>query len=779
MAPFRIYTPFAQPIDRLARQPLAIASGFWYFCQNCTQTVLEPFDMMRNLLLLLLLLGAVTARTEAAPRWVENRGQILDTRGDVRPELTHSLDLGWAQVYVSPQGLHYVLRKAEGETTERLLRVDVQFEGANPAPRVHAEQPAKEELRYYIGQQYIAAGTFGRIVYTELYPGIDLVLYAHEANGQPALKYDFVVQPGADARQIQLRYRGIGGGSLSREGNLVVQTALGSWQEDAPISWYEAGGQREPVVSRYEWRNGQLRYVLEGQAQGRRLIIDPVTRAFASNYGGGSSDRILATAIDNAGTVTVTGFTASAVFPTTPGVVQTVYGGQQDAFVARFNATGQRVWSTYFGGSAQDQGLGVAVGPNGAVYVAGYTVSNNLQVRNALQPTNAGSGDGFLASFNPDGTLNWATYWGGSQNDQLTSIAYSATSGDLYVAGRVFSNGLATLGPNTTAGNRDMLVGRFTTTGQRVWSTYLGGTQDDQATGIAVGPNESIYVTGFTLSAGLATANAQQTVNAGGNDALLVRLTAQGQREWSTYYGGSGSDVANAVVALPTGGAVISGQTTSTNLNLLNPAQSTSGGLNDAFVAGFNGNGNQIMATYLGGNGTDQAFGVGFANGKVYVVGATNSSNFPLTNPAGPNFPLQAATAGFLDVFVAAYAPTTGVREWSLVYGGASDDVARSLAVNGAGRLAVGGYTNSNNVPRFNPIPNQPLAGLANDDAFLLFLDEPSSEPCPPLAVQASVENLRCASLPEGRITVTAPAGPNFRYSLQGAVNRPEQASTA
>ncbi len=782
MAPFRTYTPE----NDAGRLPLVIASVIWYFCHQRTRTILELYIdriviMIRNLLLLLLLLGAAAARTDAAtPRWVENRGQILDTRGEVRPELSHSLDLGWAQVYLSSQGLHYVLRQPEGELGEHLLRVDVRLEGASPKARVVAADPGTEILRYFLGQfkHEVAARTYGRVTYENIYRGIDLVLYAHEVNGQPALKYDFVVHPGADASQIRLSYRGLRSGRLSREGNLQIETALGSWQEDAPISWYEADGMREPAASRYDWRNGQLRFVVEGSANGRRLVIDPVTRAFASNYGGGSADRILATAIDNAGTVTVTGYTNSVVFPTTPGVVQTVYGGQQDAFVARFSATGQRIWATYYGGSGQDQGLGIAVGPNGMAYVAGYTVSSNLPVQNAFQSTNAGSGDGFLASFNPDGTLNWATFWGGTQNDQLTAIAYSATSGDLYVAGRTFSNGLATLGPNAVAGNRDMLVGRFTTSGQRIWSTYLGGTLDDQATGIAVGPNESIYVAGLTTSTGLATTNAHQTANAGGNDAFLAKLTAQGQREWSTYYGGSGTDAANAIVALPAGGAVITGQSTSTNLNLLNPAQSNAGGLNDAFLAGFNASGSLIMATYLGGSGTDQAFGVGFANGKVYVAGATNSANFPLTNPAGPNFPLQTATAGFLDIFVAAYTPSTGARDWSLVYGGASDDVARSLGVNAAGRLAIGGYTNSNNVPRFNPIPNQPLAGLANDDAFLLYLDEPAaSNPCPPLTVQAAGENLRCASLPEGRITVTAPSGANFRYSLQGSVNRPEQTS--
>lgn len=742
--------------------------------------------MMKNVLLTLILLWAAgaQARTETAPKWVENRGQIVDTRGEQRPEISHSIDLGWAQVFLSPQGLHYVLRQngATPEAEARLLRVDARWEGANPNPTVVSGDASSETRRYLLGQASgaeISARSFASVTYRNLYDYIDLVVYAREEGGQRALKYDFVVRPGGDASQIRLKYQGLQSGQITREGALKVSTTFGEWIEEAPVSWYESNGQRQPAASRYDWRQGVLRFAVEGQANGRTLVIDPLTRTLATNYGGSSSDRILGTAVDAAGNVTVTGFTASQVFPTTAGVAQTVFAGQQDAFIARFNAAGQRVWATYYGGAGLDQGFAIAQAANGRTAVAGYTTSLNLPVSSAFQGANAGSGDGFLAYFNDNGTLAWATYYGGNQNDQLTGVAVSATSGDIYVCGRVFSNGLSTFTPNTVAGNRDMLAARFTAMGQRSWSAYYGGTQDDQANGVALGANDDVFVAGLTASAGLATAGAAQTTISGGNDALLVKFNASGQRQWATYHGGSGTDFANAVVALPNGGAAITGQTNSSNLTTLNAAQGSLGGLTDAFVAGYNATGGLAMSTYLGGGGTDQAFGAAYANGKVYVAGATNSANYPLKSPASPSFPLQSGVAGFLDVFVSSYTVSSGAQDWSIVYGGSTDDAARGLAASATGRLAVGGYTNSPNIPLQNAVAGQNPAGVGNDDAFLLVLDDPASTECPPVTVQTTTVNLTCPTLPTGQITVTAPTGANFRYSLTGAATRAEQSASS
>lgn len=677
--------------------------------------------------------------------FMENKGQVVDNLGNQRPDILYTAQNHGVQVYFRQNALSYVFPQVvqqDGESVvTNVYRTDVEFVGANSRPEVVAEGASGVITNFYLSNSNlngIQARSYRKLTYHNLYEGIDLVFFASEQNGQSTLKYEFVVRPGANPNVIRMRQVAAQKVSLTRDGNLVVSNPLGQIEEVAPFTFQTINGTQQVVASAYEVKNGVVSFRLGQYDRNEPLVIDPLTRQWATNVGGSVSDRFNAVSTDANGNAYAVGQTNSVNFPVNVGPSK-VADNSQDVVLARFNSNGSLAWATYYGGNGVDIGSGVTQNGN-AVSIVGWTGAQNLPVStNALQPTNAGGFDAFIAQFDANtGQFVWGTYVGGPLAEQFTAIQ-AAANGDLYVAGRVQSTNLATAGAAqvTPAGNRDMWVGRFTSAGALSWGTYYGGTNDDQATGIALGDNNDVYVTGSSVSNGLSTAGAFQTTNNGLNDVLVVKFNSSGVRQWATYYGGAGTDVANGI-AFSNGNVFVVGQTTSSAPSFSVPVgsyQTQNGGLTDAFLFALNGaNGNRIMATFIGGNGTDIAFGVSTVGNNVYVAGTSNSNNFNVINPNAVNLPFQATNAGFLDKFIAKFDATApNNAQWSILYGGSTDDAIRAISSNSSGVITAVGYSNSPNFPVFNRIPQQTATpGLANDDATIIRLtdDVQTTEPC-------------------------------------------------
>lgn len=708
---------------------------------------------MKKILIVLFLLAAFL-QAQAEPErnvpsrlksdglaFTENKGQVMDNLGNQRPDVLFTAHNQGVNVYFRQNALSYVFPQIENQNGEAVVkavyRTDVEFLGANPNPQIVSENVTPGVTNFYLSngsRNAVQAASFRKLTYRNLYDGIDLVFFATEKNGQSALKYEFVVRAGANPSVIRMRQLAAQKVEVTREGNLMVSNPLGKIEEVAPYTFQNVNGGQQVVASAYEVKNGVVSFRLGSYNSNETLVIDPLTRQWATNVGGSTFDRYLGVHTDANGSVTAVGQSASVNYPTTVGLTQ-VNAGSQDVVVTRFNANGSVAWSTFYGGTGLDQGFAIS-GNGSAVTFVGYTTSTNMPTTpGAFQTAASGQGDGFVAQLNAaNGQLNWASYVGGVQNDQLNSVSVSQTTGQIFVTGRTFSNGLATIGQTTIAGSRDAVIANMQSTGALNWSTYYGGTGDDQGLGVAVGANDDVYVTGLTASNGLSSPGAFQANNNGGNDAFVGKWSSAGQGQWATYYGGSSTDYANGI-AYANGNVFVAGQTSSTNFPV--PAgsyQTTSGGLTDAFLFALNGaNGNRVMATYIGGNGTDQGFGVAAVGNYVYVVGASNSSNFNLVNPNATNLPFQSGNAGFLDQFVVKFdATASNVASWSILNGGGGDDAARSISANATGAVAVAGYTNSSNYPTRNPLAGQAPAGLGNDDAALIYFndDTETGEPC-------------------------------------------------
>jgi hypothetical protein len=376
---------------------------------------------------------------------------------------------------------------------------------------------------------------------------------------------------------------------------------------------------------------------------------------YSTYLGGSSFDLGFGIAVDSSGSAYVTGRTFSGNFPTR-NPYQGTNAGDWDTFVARLSAAGNSlIYSTYLGGSDYEQGQGIAVDASGSAYVTGETFSSDFPTKNAYQVTYAGNADAFVSRLDTtksDGpSLVYSTYLGGSNLEVGVSIAVGAASG-AYVTGYTFSAGFPTQNSyqGTNGGGGDAFVTRLSATGNSLtYSTFLGGSGDDEGFGIAVDASGGAYVTGYTGSFNFPTRNPIQGTLAGDYDVFVTGLSAAGNSLiYSTYLGGSADDSGSGIAVDASGSAYITGSTYSTNFPTQNAYQGTNAGDWDIFVARLSAVGNSLTySTYLGGSGDD--FGDGIvvdAAGGAYVTGQTISNDFPTENP------YQGTRVGNNDAFV-------------------------------------------------------------------------------------------------------------------------------
>ncbi|MFN0110614.1 MAG: SBBP repeat-containing protein [Blastocatellia bacterium] len=565
---------------------------------------------------------------------------------------------------------------------------------------------------------------YARVQYSEVYPGIAMAFYGT----QRALEYDFVVAPGADSSNIAFAIEGADKIELDDNGDLVLRVGGQRVFHRAPVSYQNIAGKRRVVNSRYVLKGSNLiGFEVPSYDKQQPLVIDPVVD-FSTFFGGIGSDEGFAIAVDATGAAYVTGTTYSNNFNTFAPLQTINRGGKFDAFITKINPTGSAiVYSTYLGGSGEDQGRGIAVNANGEAFIAGITNSLDFNTRNALQGTISGlAEDAFVTKVNAEGTdLLFSTYLGGSNIDQAFAIVLGS-GGDAYVAGSTVSTNFPTRTPlqATNRGNADVFVTRIKGDGtQLVYSTYLGGSGFDEAYGIALDAGGNAYVTGSTASVDFNTLNPFQPANAGaGSDVFLARINAAGSAlVYSTYLGGTGVDVAYGVAVDANQTAFVTGHTFSTNFPTQNPLQATNRGEADAFVARFNATGSALIySTYLGGAQGDFGRGIVVDSGSQPIVtGRTASTDFNVSNP------LQATNRGNVDAFVSKLNINGNQLVYSTYLGGTSEDLAYGIAIDSAGAVYITGDALSTDFNTRNALQTANRGGF---DAFVTKINPAGSD---------------------------------------------------
>lgn len=682
-------------------------------------------------------------------RFEENRGR--DSHANVK--------------YIA-QGENYRLSLAPQENwlewkgQQHTARVQTRLVGGNTDARMETEGLFSSKVNYFVGaasQWRTDVPGFERVRYREVYPGIDLIFHGEQGR----LEYDFVVAPGSDPANIQLQLSGQKSASVAEDGDLVISTDAGDIRWKRPEIYQEITGTRKPIQGQFVMvGKDTVRFEIGTYNASQPLVIDPVLK-YSTYIGSKGNDSARGVAVDGAGNVYVTGATSSNDLPVLSAYQNNFGGGTAgpmtgDGFVAKFSPTGTLLYLTYLGGSQDDGVAAIAVDAAGNAYITGGTSSPDFPTVNPYQAAYGGvggsamrTGDAFVAKLGPTGNkLLYSTYLGGNQDDIGLAIAIDR-SGNAYVAGATASTNFPVFLPIQRAlggvggepirhPERDLVpewepgdafVAKLDPSGSKlIYSTYLGGNQDDVALSIAVDSANNAYVGGCTISGNFpVTTGALQHVYGGAEiqneffhlgDGFVSKITPAGDSlVYSTYFGGPGDDCITGIAVDSTGSVYMTGSTTTDSLPTTTGAfQLTYHGyftlpllvamdFGDAFVGKLDPTGSKISyLSYLGGRNNDGGTAIAVDSlGNAYVTGFTDSADFPIKGSA-----LQTTWGGdggiglylfYGDAFLSVVNPTGTALLYSSFFGGNEDERTFGIAVDTPGNVYLVGNTVSTNLP--------------------------------------------------------------------------------
>ncbi|MFQ5640478.1 MAG: SBBP repeat-containing protein [bacterium] len=611
--------------------------------------------------------------------------------------------------------------------------VQMRLVGSNPQAEGYGLDELVTKSNYFIGNDpgkwRAEIPNYARVKYRQVYSGVDLVYYGNQGR----LEYDFVLAPGADPDAILLQFDGSEEVKIDKDGNLDLSSGAGKVTLQKPLAYQDKAGVRERVPAKYVFRSeDQIGFDLGDYDPAAPLVIDPVL-VYSTYLGGGGPDAGLAIAVDTLGNAYITGRTMH--FPVTEDAVQQSKGGEYDAFVVKLNAAGTAlVYATYLGGRLDDRGLGVTIDTSGNVYVTGETLSDDFPTSNALQPGFGGTlwvdGDAFVTKLNPDGSaFVYSTYLGGGSEDIGHGVVVDA-DGYAYIVGQTFSEDFPTKNALQPVQNnfwREAFVSKIKPDGSDfVFSTYLGGSNNDEGLGIAIDYERNIYITGSTWSIDYPTVNAFQ-LEPRGLSAFVTKINAAGSAlVYSTYLRGTesydGNDIGTAIAVDTLANAYVVGETSSRDFPAINAVQPNyGGGFKDGFVTKFAPDGSApLYSTYLGGNSNESGLDIDVdSGGNAYVSGVTHSDNFPNVNG------LQTTLKGLMDAFVTKIDSVGSAIVFSTYLGGSSweflgTDEKVSIAVGAKRNAYVTGQTDSDDFPTAAPLQ---ATRTGSSDAFVTKID--------------------------------------------------------
>ncbi len=663
--------------------------------------------------------SSVAGQTAGTPAFDAKFGKVPlnfePNRGQVDPAVQYLSRGPGYSLYLTPGEAVLQLQSATESSTLRMTLV-----GADREAPVTGEQPLPGTVNYFVGNESSkwrpAVPTFGKVSYTAVYPGVDLVYYGN----QRELEYDFVVSPGADAAKIALQFTGATP-VIDKAGDLVLTVQSEEARFHKPVVYQLDGDRKVSVEGRYQIAEGKVGFALGKYDHSKPLVIDPVL-SYVTYIGGSKDDTVKGMAVDSQGNVIIVGTTGSVDYPvknafraTDPNVI--ALSNPLAIFVSKFNATGTAlVYSTYLGSSEYTYGSGVAVDSSGNAYVAGYTAYGDYPVTAGAFQTICGANNTVPQGSSVGVRINGCGGAGqGGQSGVLTKLDPTGSS--------------------------------------LVYSTYLSGGNGNLITAVAVNAAGEAYVTGLSNAVcpgpynanGTGyqgyfciplTANASEPPNNTGANAdtyaFMVKFNAQGSGLlYSTVLGNhnpvghyaSGMQ-ANAIALDAAGNAYVTGNMDAnyfitTTTGSLQPAR-LSGSL-PAFVAKFNPAGTAatslVYISYLSGTTVSNDIATGIAvdgSGNAVVTGYTNSCTFPTTAGAFSTVPggyvsQNICAGGFLTKLN----PTGSGLVWSTYTGnnganGRNNDDNDAVALGTDGSVYVAGDEQGVALnPTVNPILTQ------------------------------------------------------------------------
>lgn len=590
----------------------------------------------------------------------ENATSFVRNGGQWSSAARYAVSLRDLQAWFANGEVRYALSGKDG--TGHVLRWHV-VGGQNSAPQAEGLDGANRT--WIVGDtSFENVLGFSRLSYRNLAPGVD----ARFQLSGGTLKYDVIVAPGVDPSRFRMRYEGASGITVAHNGNLHVHTSVGDLVEERPVAFQTVNGQKMNVPVRFHVDKSGVGFAVGEYNRSLPLVIDPTVRA-GSFIGGNGFDEGRGIAADSSGNLYVVGVTGSEDFPTTIGAIRRsldLENGSRDVFITKFDPTGRRlIWATYFGGNGYDDPLaGVRVTRNGTVLVAGVTRSSNFPSTFDLSPPESrGKSDGFVFALTQSPDTNKATL---------------------------------------------------------LWSTYVGGVEEDSITAFDLRSSETIILTGTTFSENFPIPSGGRWPDLrGGSDAFVLELSSDGKTALAgTFLGGTNNDFGKDVVLNRNGNVLVTGFTLSDNFPRSQNAliSSNAGGI-DGFLLELSPDYSTLeYGTYLGGSADDYPQSLALdSTGSALVTGFTQSADFPDNiNATGPG-----------GWFASKINTSSGALDFSRYLTSNSADKGAAVHVDRQGRAVLYGMTSSSSFPTPNGIQTPERAKV--DLAFVRLSPDGSS----------------------------------------------------
>lgn len=710
-----------------------------------TKTVLSVFAIAS------FFVNSALAEIQPPPAgFIENKGQIVDDKQQLLPEINFKVEQRGLNAYFKPNGIIYHLYRSEKKTQAEytkddwenynkgniaaigekvyFFRLDFELIGSNLNAEVIKKDLHEIKRNYYLGhcpKGILDVQEYGEIVYLNVYPNIDLRYYYK--NDQ--LKYEFIVHPGGDPTAIRFRYNGSAKTSVDGK-ELLVENIYSNLKEGTPYSYMEEN--KGEVANQFEVNDGVVSFKTGEYNRSNTLVIDP-SITWATYYNNNSSsDFHCNSAFDSNGKIYSAFATYAPAWPTLNAgggqYFDSSRDGITDIIVLGFNSNYSVQWATYYGGTdgdylcgtGGDYGKTIGVDQNNNVYVGGYTsyaAGVTFPTQSSIFPgcfyqdqTRIFGGDNaFLLKFNANGVRQWATIFNHEQANtnsagmRINGICVDGTK--VYFTGQTYrfnSNDipLRTLAgayyQGTFLGAQDCFIGRFNDQCVLEWSTYFNSGTVGQ-TAYKDGADVHIDASGNLLLVGHANSGSNtsayllnpgsgayyQATITGSTDIYIAKFNTSLQPVWATYYGGNDLDRVSQVSADAGGNILVACRTVNSNtFPVLNPGggayyqgvKPSPGTNGDGAIMKFSSGGVRQWATYVGGtnNNNNSITGIGAdANGNVYAIGYTNTTNFTVLNEGGSYY--QGTSGGSGDLVYMKF-NNVSVLQWSTYYGGTGSE---------------------------------------------------------------------------------------------------------
>jgi hypothetical protein len=689
---------------------------------------------------------AVTALAAGAPvqllpkvpvRFEANRGQFHSANGADR--------VLWAA-----QGLGYSVGFTRNATLFRSGSqvIAMRLRGQNEAASFEPSSPVSAPTNYFIPGFRGSVQDFGRLRRRAVYPGIDVVYYG----SGDRLEYDFEIAAGADPSRIRLHFDGSAPLRLASNGDLLLGSGEHIITQHAPVVYQTgANGTRARVPSAYRMTGHRdVAIALASYDATVPLVIDPVIQFTAYAFGSKGDSGVVITH-DAQGFIYVAGNTQSSDFGVATNAEQTAQMGIQNTFLMKLNPAPDAgnavvIYSSLYGGAAQDNLTAMTTDANGWIYIAGYTNSTSLTMTNSYQATNAGNTDGFVAVFDPaqsgSASLLYSTYLGGLLVDKVLGMAVA--NNRIYLTGATLSQNFPVSAGAFQGGLFNgwdsflTVLNIFTPgTSSLVISTYFGGSGDDYGRSVAVDAAGNIYIAGMTYSKDLPVSpTPYQSAYAGAGDAFLTKFDPTVTYGlYSTYLGGSGTDDARKILIDPQGRVALTGFTSSIDFAITQNAQQPflgGPGATNAYLTLIDPSQPYTQAlvysTYFGGSVAEVAYDVKVDNAGVYYFGGYSMSpDMPVTaNALNPAALMPGGLNGFVAAIKPSLPPGSALRYASLVTGSSATpgtQIVNGVDVDANGAIYLTGWATADIFP---PGYTSHTTAAGNPDAFIwVFTPDP------------------------------------------------------